>query len=122
MNKFKHLTLKQLYGFSLMKWERIQKRLDEEYYLDETEGELDELELRIDMSEECAFCFDAGKIPVHKKEVTYITLDCEHCKIDHTICDNGTIYREDTYALETVECIILELKKKYYELEKECEK
>ena len=95
-----------------MKWERIQERLNEEYYFDETEGELNHSELRLDMTELCAFCFDAGRVPPFSAE-----LDCKNCKIDHNICD-GVIYRADMDDLQTFEWVLKRLKEKYDELEK----
>lgn len=109
--KYKHLTLRQLYVFSLMKWERIQKRLEEEYYFDETEGKLDETELQMDILYECAFCFDAKGLE---------GLNCKSCRIDHNICDESIQCTE--MDAKIVNWVIQQLKEKYYELEKECEK
>jgi hypothetical protein len=97
----KELTLKQLYGYSIMNWEmyleKIEKAEEEKY---------------------CSFCRDVGR-----REEGDIGLNCEDCKLTPIICSfdaNVGIYAEyvktnlDEY--ESIIKLINALKLEYYKL------
>lgn len=100
------LTIKQLYGYSLMKWDKVKETMRVNF----KQGKEEALY-------QCAFCFDIRNL--------FHTFDCTRCRINPFLCGGqatggivGLMNSTDPWDKEEwrhlVDRMIYHLKKEYY--------